>query len=108
MVDEPLPFKLSGPMILRIIREIAEDSSHVIVTKHARVRMHQRRISLLQVLNCLKKGQIAEDPAQDTHGNWVCTVRWRYAGDFLKVAAAVKYERRSGRRVIVITVMYED
>ncbi len=45
MAKEPLPFRLSGPMALRLIREIAQDSSRVVVTTHARKRMLQRRIN---------------------------------------------------------------
>lgn len=108
MTATPLPFRLSGPGALRVIREIAQDSSRVVITRHARMRMRQRRVSLPQVIQCLLKGQIAEPPAMDTYGNWVCSLRWRYAGDFLKVAAALKFEPRTGRKVIVITVMYED
>jgi len=108
MAQIPIPFQLLGPMALRLIREIAQDSSRVIVTTHARKRMRERRISLPQVLNCLVKGQIAEGPAQDVHGNWVCTLRWRDAGDFLRVAVALKHDVTTGHKVIVITVMYED
>lgn len=108
MVNSPVPFKLSTPAALRLIREIAQDSSRVIVTIHARQRMRERRISLPQVLDCLRKGQIAEGPAQDVHGNWVCTLRWRHAGDFIRVAAAIKQDVPTGQKLIVITVMYED
>src|SRR3989304_4038020 len=53
MAKEPLPFRLSGPMALRLIREIAQDSSRVVVTTHARKRMLQRRINRAQVLEGL-------------------------------------------------------
>ncbi len=108
MANQPLPFNLSAPAALRLIREIAQDSSRVIVTAHARMRMRERRISLSQVLSCLQKGQIAENPALDPRGNWACAVRWRHAGDYMKVAVAIKQDPRTGQKLIVITVMYED
>ena len=108
MVDKPIPFKLSAPQVLRLIREVAQDSFRVIVTDHARQRMRQRKINLVQVINCLLKGQIDEGPSLDTHGNWVCSVRWRHAGDFIKVAVALKHDLKTGKKLIVITVMYES
>ena len=108
MAEPPLPFRLSGPMALRLIREIAQDSSRVVITLHARKRMLQRRISRPQVLECLLKGQLAEGPALDIHGNWTCTLRWRHAGDYVRVAAAIKQDAATGRKVIVITVMHEN
>lgn len=108
MVNNPLPFKLSAPKALRLIREVAQDSSRVILTDHARQRMRKRRINLPQVLNCLLKGQIDEGPALDIHGNWACSVRWRHAGDFIKVAVAIKHDPKTGQKLIVITVMYEN
>jgi hypothetical protein len=95
-------------MALRLIRDIAQDSSRVVVTVHARKRMLQRRISRPQVLECLLKGQLAEGPALDIHGNWTCTLRWRHAGDYIRIAAAIKQDPANGRKVIVITVMHED
>ncbi len=108
MAKAPLPFRLSGPMALRLIREIAADSSRVVITVHARKRMLQRHISRPQVLECLLKGQLSEGPALDIHGNWTCTLRWRHAGDYIRVAVAIKQDAASVRKVIVITVMHED
>ncbi len=108
MAEAALPFHLSGPMALRIIRDIAQDSSRVILTAHARRRMRERRISMPQVLACLLQGQLQEGPARDTHGNWVCALRWRHAGDYLKAVVAIKHETSAGRKLIVITVIHED
>jgi len=108
MVSKPLPFKLSAPKALRIIREVAQDSSRVILTDHAKARMQVRRINLPQVLSCLLKGQIDEGPALDIHGNWTCSLRWRHAGDSIKVAIAIKHDIQTGQKLIVITVMHED
>jgi len=70
--------------------------------------MRERKVTLPQVLNCLQKGQMAEGPARDVHGNWTCAIRWKHAGDFLKVAVAIKQDPATGQKLIVITVMYED
>ena len=108
MINGPLPFKLSAPAALRIIRETAQDTSRVIVTTHAKRRMKERRISLTQIIDCLFHGQINEGPSLDTHGSWVCSLSWRHAGDYMKVALAIKHEVKTGHKLIIITVMYED
>lgn len=70
--------------------------------------MRERRVTLPQVLSCLLKGQIAEEPSIDAYGNWVCSIRWRHAGDYLKVAVAIKQDINTGQKVVIITVMHED
>lgn len=89
---------------LRLIREIAADSSRVFLSAHARQRMRERHISVRQVFECLKRGQIAEPPHQDTRGDWKCTVSWLHAGDDVNVAVAFKRDEQSGELLIVITV----
>ena len=108
MVTAPIPFRLSRPAALRLVHEIAQDSSRVILTTHAKRRMRERRITLPQVISCLLKGQLTEDPSMDAYGNWVCSLRWRHAGDYLRVAAAIKQDSNTGKKVVIITVMYED
>ncbi len=108
MVDSPLPFKLTATAARRIIKEIAEDSSRVILTTHAKQRMRKRKISLAQVLNCLKSGQVDEGPASNMYGDWQCTMRWKNAGDFVRVAVAIEHDPDTHKRLIVITVMYES
>lgn len=86
------------------MREIAADSSKVILTNHARSRMKERKISLRQVLVCLRKGVISESAHLNIEGDWKATLMHQYAGDAVKVAAAIE-KQENGDVAVVVTVM---
>lgn len=101
MTDCVLPFRLSRTQALRLIREAAEDTGRIILTRHAELRMRQRRITMTQVIACLRKGVITEGPALDIKGCWACRIERPVAGDDVKVALTID----PVARVIIITVM---
>ncbi|MDP1716906.1 MAG: DUF4258 domain-containing protein [Burkholderiales bacterium] len=75
------------------------------LTVHAQKRMSKRKITLVQVLRCLKAGRISEGPARDhTKGGWKCTVEHYTAGDSVGVAVAIESIQSTG--VTVITVFH--
>lgn len=92
--------KMTARLALRMIREAATDSARVYLSGHAEKRMRQRRITRVQVLECLRRGQITEGPVLDIKGNWTCRVERLVAGDQVKVAVAI--ERRSNLTVITV------
>ncbi|AEC20421.1 hypothetical protein PT7_1881 [Pusillimonas sp. T7-7] len=94
---------MSDATMLRIIRQLAQDSCNVFVTSHAKKRMKQRRITLMQVLSCLRRGAIAERAHQDINGDWKCTMLYRWAGDEVSVAAAL-HRDNDGEWIAVVTV----
>lgn len=100
---ESIPLRMSDAAMLRIIRRLAQDSCNVFVTAHARKRMKQRRITLMQVLSCLRKGSIGEPAHQDISGSWKCTMTYRWAGDEISVAAALQRDE-DGDWIAVVTV----
>ncbi len=55
-------FELNATSAKRIIKEIAVNTERVIITDHVRLRMKQRRITTAQVLDCLRKGLVREEP----------------------------------------------
>jgi hypothetical protein len=85
---------------LRLLRDIATDSSRVIFLPHVRKRMRQRKVTPNQVLACLQKGVVSESVALDLYGNWKLTVAHRVAGSELSVSVAIDVPTRA----IVITV----
>ena len=97
---EPIPLRMNDANALRLLREIAVDSAKVIFTAHARQRMRQRKVTPVQVIECLMRGTIAEHVALDAYGNWKLTVSQRVAGKDLDVAVAIDLPRRA----IIITV----
>lgn len=99
-MGDPLPLRLNDGNALRLLRDIAADSSNVIFTRHARQRMRERKVSPKQVLDCLKLGIVSEPVALDVHGNWKLTVSHHVAGQQLNVAVAIDVPSRA----IIITV----
>jgi hypothetical protein len=97
---EPLPFPLSKPKALALIRAWAADSANVLFIHHARKRMAQRHISPKAVLACLLKGHIVEGPALGIHGDWEVALNHRNAGRILHVACALQV----AKRLVIITV----
>ena len=71
--DDP-PVKLSPAAALAVIREIAADSSRVVLVPHARKRGRQREISWRQIVRCCQKGTLQEGPFVNGHGHWQATL----------------------------------
>jgi len=102
-IETPIPRRVSDAGLLRLIRQLAQDSSNIYLESHARLRMKQRKISNSQVLACLRRGDIHEPAHQDIRGRWKCTLKYRWAGD--EIHAAVALERdEDGAWVAVVTV----
>jgi hypothetical protein len=99
-MPEITPLKMSRPVALQIIRSAAADS-RVVLLRHAKQRMVQRRISATRVLSCLLRGVITEGPAQDLRGYWRCTMERLAAGEEVKVVVSFN----SRERVLIISVM---
>lgn len=94
---------LNDTNALRVVRETARQSCNVFLVEHAKVRMRQRRITLIQVLTCLRKGNIYESAYIDIKGDCRLTLRHVCAGDDIRVAVAVKRDTNN-KTVAVITV----
>ncbi|PJX23860.1 hypothetical protein CAP48_12355 [Advenella sp. S44] len=74
---QALPCKMNDAKMLKIIREIAENTSRVYILKHAKVGMQERKISQTQIYSCLHKGSIVEPAQLSVYGDWKCTMRRR-------------------------------
>ena len=55
---------MTKPKALALVRELAADSGNVVFTDHALRRMRKRMMTPKAVLECLRRGVIAEGPAQ--------------------------------------------
>ena len=98
------PMQPSDTGFLRKLRAIAKDSHRVVLTKHAKQRMKQRRVNYRQVMECLCKGHIAEPAHLSIHGDWMATLEHRYAGDVVRVVVAIE-RQEDGELAVVVTVM---
>lgn len=96
---------LSATNAIRIIRRLAQNSSAVFITAHASKRMTQRKVTRLQVIECLMKGGITEGPALDIKGNWKVTISRVASGDQIDVVVALDWDAENASYVVVITVI---
>jgi hypothetical protein len=80
----------SDSQIAKHIRAIAKDSSCVFFTKHLKVRMTQRKITAVEVLDCIRNGTIsrAPEPSQDGQ-SMECRMERYVAGRNLGVVVAL-------------------
>ena len=100
---QPTPLKLNDANMLRLVREIAQDSARVFVEPHAAARMKKRHITLTQVLACLRNGSVHEPAHENIRGNWKCTFRHIHAGDLVRVVAVIEKDEE-GNWIAVVTV----
>lgn len=97
-------FAMTDQILRRRIAQAAADSSRVLFTRHARMRMRTRKVAPTQVLGVLRFGYLVEPGYRNIRGNWQCTLEARMAGDEVRVAAALMTDA-DGEWVVVITVM---
>lgn len=90
---DSIPINLSAPVAQRLVREVAADSSRVFLTRHARVRMRERKIDRTQVFDVLRRGRIAEAPARQPGGEWKFTMQRITMGNDVTVAVVLDATR---------------
>ncbi len=89
----------------RILRRLAQDSKAVFFTAHASKRMTQRKVTRVQVLECLLKGAITEGPALDIKGSWKFTVTRAVCGDVVNTVVALDWDSDKASYVVIVTVI---
>ena len=94
--------KLSRDRIRQMVRQTAEDSSRVIFTKHAFEKMRERKITVTEVLRCLRKGLVREGPTEEIRGGWRLTLEVLSAGEPVAVVAVLSHDS-DGNLVVVVT-----
>ena len=91
-----MPSVVSLPMnrhkILAMLRGLAKDSGKVFFSTHAEQQMHDRNVTRMQVMECIRMGTVFEEFHQDVHGNWRCTLQHIHAGDHIHVVAALNMD----------------
>ena len=96
--------RLSDAGFLKKLRVIVKDSNCVVLTKHAKQRMRQRRVNYRQIMECLRRGRICEPAHLTIHGDWMATLEHRYSGDAVRVVVAIE-RQEDGELAVVVTVM---
>ena len=98
------PLQLSDAGFLKRLRATVRDSHRVVLTKHAKQRMKQRRINQRQIMECLRRGRICESAQLTIQGDWKAVLEHQYAGDMVRVVVAIE-EQQDGELAVVVTVM---
>ena len=92
----------SDSQVAKHIRTIAKDSSCVFFTKHAKVRMRERKVTAPEVLDCLRNGTISRAPEPSPDGQSLeCRMERYVAGRNLGVIVALCDEDPG---IILVTV----
>lgn len=100
---QPIPLPLNDANMLRIIRQLADNTSNIFILPHAKKRMKQRKITQTQVYACLRSGVIYEAAHPDIKGDWKCTLQHLHAGDEVRVAVVIECDE-TRKWIAVITV----
>jgi hypothetical protein len=86
----------------KTIRELVAQGA-VVYTRHCKTRMAERGIVIPQILNCLAKGKVTEDPflVYENGGGYETRVEKMTAGEWLRVAVCLRFDQS----LLVITVI---
>ena len=85
-----MPFQPRIPAILRIIRDVAKDSSRIRLGPAIQAEFAAGPVNFRQVGNCLQKGRISQGPYQDDYGLTCCELEWITAGRMVRVVVSIE------------------
>jgi hypothetical protein len=93
------PSRLEAEDILKKLVTIGQVS----LSAHCKQRMGERGITTQQVLTCLSKGRVIENPflTNEQGGGYHVAVERTVAGDALRIVASIKFSQR----ILVITAI---
>ena len=85
-----------------IIKQLAAESK-IAYTRHCKERMKERGVTTPEIINCLMKGSVTEDPwlNHQNGGGYETTMEKNTAGRRLKIAVCIKFDES----LLVITVI---
>ena len=94
-MDNVVPFRggLSRAAAERRNRELAADTAALNFPWHVAKQMAATEITMRQVIDTLRQGAVAEDPARNEHGDWICVVRRRVGGRNVHATVALGADR---------------
>jgi hypothetical protein len=100
-------FRLSVPQLQRLIRARAEDSAQIAFTHHVLLRMKQRHIVRMEVMEVLRKGLLHRQPEPNSlRGSLECRMQRFMAGRELAVVVALN--DADPTLVVVTALVVED
>lgn len=94
-----IPFQHRPASILRIIREVAQDSARIRLGPAMPAVFAHGYVSFRQILNGLKRGVISEGPHLDEFGLTVCELEAMTAGRRVRVVVSIE-GRKPAERIL--------
>jgi Domain of unknown function (DUF4258) len=95
----PFPSQPSTAYLVGRVRTALAESVIEFDHPHLKKRMRERDLQMRHVLECLRVGDLVDDPKRDKYSDWRIKFRRYIAGRRVQVVVAVKM-----RRVVVVTV----
>lgn len=103
MTVVPLHKPPSRAQAQNLIRRFASEGK-IAFHPHCHSRKKKRKITSVQILNCLQKGYVDEDPyLSPGHDGWETAVTGSVAGEQLRVVVCLRWSKD----VLVITCYYQ-
>jgi len=98
--------QLTKSQLQKYIQELAQDTSKVAFTSHAKQQMMDRRISNSMALDCLRRGRIILTPEPNpSYGTIECRMEAFTAGKDVAVVVGVSNAAPDNQPLIVITAI---
>lgn len=95
--------RLTLPQLQRHIRQTAQEARLIFLTEHAKARMHQRKVLLEEVVDCLRLGRLQTPAEEDMRtGRLICRMTWYGSWRNLAVCVALDDDRPD---LVVVTVI---
>jgi len=103
--ESVVPLHLTTAVAEQRIHRIAQDTSSVKLTFHAKQQMADRDISITDMYRILRTGQVETTPKLTERGNWKCKMTHALRG---RRTAGVVVALTNDSKLVVITVEWED
>lgn len=96
---ERVPSCKEAELMIRVLL----DKGAVVLAWHCKKRMKERDISMAQIINCLAKGRVTENPFRiyENGGGYETRVEKITAGEWLRVAVCLRFNQT----LLVITAI---
>lgn len=107
MEDNVTQLGVTNEQLTRIIRLIVADSSKVFFTDESSMQEKDLVINRLQVLSCLKKGEVITEPKKTMEGYVECEMSFFCAGQDVHVDVAVQHDNKQNRLLVVRRISKE-
>ncbi|MGN6480281.1 DUF4258 domain-containing protein [Luteibacter sp.] len=99
-----LPKTLTRDEAAALVLGILDDGGKIIWSEHAEQRMDERDVTVRQVIQVLRRGNVTAAPVFTVDRDWKITMEAITAGDNLRVVVAVDVDRM-GFMMLVVTVV---